>query len=175
MAIKYNKQGVKKDRRVFSSGPRDLQRKQKQMQESIIDVDQSELLKQLNLQIKLLKDQLNSSVVSDEKLNEEISTAIKKETAKHRERINELENKNNILKSTIENKDVLIEQLKQIKVVDTEKSNYVESEIEQVFVDPIEKDIKPVESHIEVGTSLTIGKKDVADKVSKLKNLLGKM
>lgn len=172
MGFTYNKKSSK-DRLILPRGPRDLQRRQ--LQQASVDEPQTELLESLRSQIKLLQDQLDSSAVSDKELNDEIADVIKKETAKHRERINILENENSVLKSTIQNSEMLIEQLKQIKMVDTESSVYNEPEIDPVFVDPIEKDLEPIESHIEVETELTIGKKDISDKVSKLKELLGKM
>ena len=172
MGLTYNKKGSK-DRLILPRGPRDLQRRQ--LQQASVDGSQEELLESLRSQIKLLQDQLNSSTVSDKELNDEIADVIKKETAKHRERINILENENSVLKSTIQNSEILIGQLKQIKMVDTESSVYNDPEIDPVFVDPIEKDLEPVESHIEVETGFTMGKKDISDKVSKLKDLLGKM
>lgn len=175
MAITYNKKGTK-DRLILPRGPRDLQRRQ--LQKENVSEPQNELLEALNSQIQLLQEQLNSSKVSDDKVNEEVSEVIKKETAKQRERINELEKENSILKSKIENSDVLIEQLKQIKIVDNRgSSDYDDSgiEIEDVFIDPIEKDIDPIESHIDIDTSLTLDRKDMSDKANKLKALLGKM
>ena len=172
MGLTYNKKS-NKNRLILPRGPRDLQRKQ--LQQVSVNEPQTELLESLRAQIKLLQNQLDSSAVSDKELNDEIATVIKKETAKHRERINKLENENNILKSTIQNSEILIEQLKQIKTVVTESSVYDEAEIDPVFVDPIEKDLKPLESHIKTDTEFTADKKDISNKVNKLKELLGKM
>lgn len=172
MGLTYNKKSSK-DRLILPRGPRDLQRRQ--LQQVSVTEPQTGLLESLRAQIKLLQDQLASSAVSDKELNDEIATVIKKETAKHRERINELEKENEVLNAKIENAGVLIEQLKQIKMVDAEIFTYNESEIAPVFVDPIEKDMDPIESNIEVGTSLTVGKESMNDKVNKLKDLLGKM
>jgi len=174
MGIKYNKSKGTKDRLILPRGPRDLQRRQ--LQQASVEEPKAELLESLRAQIKLLQAQLDSNVVSDKELNDEIATVIKKETAKHKERINELETENSILKSTIQNSEILIEQLKQIKIADS-KLEVVDVErpkIEEAFIDPIEKDFDSVESHIETKETIGMSKEDVVDKVSKLKKLLGK-
>ena len=173
MGIKYNKSKGTKDRLILPRGPRDLQRRQ--LQQVSVDDHKAELLESLRAQIKLLQDQLDSNVISDKGLNDEIAIVIKKETAKHRERINKLENENKILESKIQNSDILIEQLKQIKITDTENSVYDGSEPETIFIDPIEKNLDPIESHIDIDTSFTVGKEVMSGKVNKLKELLGKI
>ena len=105
---------------------------------------------------------------------------LKKIVKKHEETIRTLENDVIQLKGSIENKDVLIEQLKQIKVVaPAEKSDtvtdYDEVEIDPVFIDPIEKDFEPLEEHLDIDTTLTVAKKGMNEKVMKLKEMLGKM
>lgn len=159
-----------------SGGPRDLQRKQ--LQREGIDGLQIELLESLHAQIKLLKDQLNSSSESDKDFNDEVSNIIKKETAKHRKRINELEKENEILQAKIQNSDVLIEQLKQIKVVDSSvRPDEPEPDrpvIEEIFVDPIENELDVTESHIKTEETIGAGKEAMLDQVFKLKKLLGK-
>lgn len=174
MGLTYNKKS-NKDRLILPRGPRDLQRRQ--LQQANVDEPQTELLESLRAQIKLLQNQLDSSAVSDKELNDEIADVIKKETAKHRERINVLENENSVLKSTIQNSEILIEQLKQIKIADS-KLEMVDTErpkIEEAFIDPIERDFDNVESHIETKETVGMSKKDVTDKVGKLKKLLGKV
>ena len=173
MGLTYNKKSSK-DRLILPRGPRDLQRRQ--LQQASVDGSQEELLESLRSQIKLLQDQLNSSTVSDKELNDEIADVIKKETAKHRERINILENENSVLKSTIQNSEILIEQLKHLNIADS-KPEVVDTErpkIEEAFIDPIERDFDSVESHIETKETVGMSKKDVTDKVGKLKKLLGK-
>ena len=173
MGLTYNKKSSK-DRLILPRGPRDLQRRQ--LQQASVGESQAELLESLRVQIKLLQDQLDSSAVSDKELNDEIADVIKKETAKHRERINVLENENSVLKSTIQNSEILIEQLKHLNTVDA-KPEMVDTErpkIEEAFIDPIEKDFDSVESHIETKETVGMSKEDVIDKVDKLKKLLGK-
>lgn len=173
MGLTYNKKSSK-DRLILPRGPRDLQRRQ--LQQADVGSSKTELLDSLRAQIKLLQEQLKSSTVSDKELNDEIATVIKKETAKHIERINILENENILLKTKIENSEILIEQLKQIKVADA-KQVTIDTErpkIEESFIDPIEKDFNNVESHIETKETVGMSKEDVVDKVGKLKKLLGK-
>jgi hypothetical protein len=170
MPINYNKP---KDRLIFSRGPRDLQRKQ--LREANSDPTQIELIESLQAQIKLLKEQHTS--ISDEKVNNEIIKVVKEETIKYKEQINELKLENSKLKDFIHNKDILIEQLKQINlnpdsVTITAESN--RPKIEESFIDPIEKDLNNIESHIETKETIGMSKEDIDGKVEKLKKLLGK-
>ena len=173
MAIKYNKPKNTKNRLIFPRGPRDLQRRQ---QQADVGGSQTELLEALRAQINLLQEQLNSSAVADEKLNDEVSAIIKEETAKHKKRINQLENENEVLKAKIENSDVLIGQLRQLKTANIiqERMDFERPKIEAAFIDPIEINLNDVESHIKTEEVAGSGKKEMSDKVSKLKKLLGK-
>jgi hypothetical protein len=169
MPINYNKP---KDRLIFPRGPRDLQRKQ--LREANTDPTQAELIKSLQEQIKLLKEQPTSIV--DEKINDEIIKVVKEETIKYKEQIDKLELENNKLKDSLNNKDILIEQLKRINLnsgVEIDES--FKPVIDPVFIDPIEKEFKTVESHIKIEKVSSVGKEDTLDKVNKLKTLLGKV
>ena len=173
MGITYNKS---KDRLILPRGPRDLQRRQ--LQETNVGEAQSELLESLRDQIKLLQEQLDSSAVSDKELNDDIAEVIKKETAKHRKRIDKLENENDKLNAAIQNSDVLIEQLKQIKTIPVTNQYDTVSDrpkIEEAFIDPIEKEFDGIESHIKTEETIGLDKKDMLDKADKLKKLLGKV
>ena len=171
MVITYNKKP--KDRILFSSGPRDLQRKQLQKNEVHV-----ELLESLQSQIKLLKKQLEQTSISDSKLNDEIAAAIKDETSKYKEQIIKLENENTRLKDSVQNKDILIEQLKNLKSsvdnVEEDVGYAYRPKIETTLIDPIEKDLAGAESHIKIEQLTLKGKDNMSDKVSKLKKLLGK-
>lgn len=175
MAIKYNKSKNTKNRLILPRGPRDLQKRQQQQAD--ISGPQTELLEALRAQINLLQEQLNSSSIADEKLNDEVSAIIKEETAKHKKRINQLENENEVLKAKIGNSDVLIGQLRQLKTdnVIQERVDFERPKIEAAFIDPIEKDIKEVEDHIKTEEFIGDGKEAMTSKVDKLKQLLGKI
>lgn len=166
MGINYNKKNITKDRQIFSRGPRDLQRKQRQE----VSVDNK-----LQKQIELLNKQLKKAPLTGEQIDEEIIKAVKEETVKYREQINKLENEIIKLKDIINNKEILIEQLKKIPAgavkIETESDR---PKIIEVFIDPIEKDLKNIESHIETKETVGMSKEDVAGKVDKLKKLLGK-
>lgn len=169
MPINYNKP---KDRLIFPRGPRDLQRKQ--LREATTDPTQIELIESLQEQIKLLKEQPTS--MSDEKVNDEIIKVVKEETVKYKEQINKLELENSKLKDSLNNKDILIEQLKRINLnsgVETDES--FKPVIDPVFIDPIEKEFKSVESHVRTEKVSGAGKEETLDKVNKLKALLGKV
>ena len=174
--MNYNKKP--KDRILFSSGPRDLQ--QKQLQKSTTNDVSAELLESLQSQIKLLKEQLEQTTISDSKLNDEIADTIKNETRKYKEQLVELESENIRLKDSIQNKDILIEQLRNLKSLEnvkttTEDKDPDRPEIETKLIDPVEKDLGGAESHIKI-EQLTLKEKDnMSDKVGKLKKLLGKM
>ena len=169
MPINYNKP---KDRLIFPRGPRDLQRKQ--LREANTDPTQVELIESLQAQIKLLKEQPTSIV--DEKINDEIIKVVKEETIKYKEQINKLELENNKLKDSLNNKDILIEQLKRISSSAVEASPVSDRpEIEESFIDPIEKDLNNVESHIDTEETIGMSKEDMTGKVDKLKKLLGKI
>jgi translation initiation factor 2B subunit (eIF-2B alpha/beta/delta family) len=169
MPINYNKP---KDRLIFPRGPRDLQRKQ--LREANTDPTQIELIESLQAQIKLLKEQPTS--MSDEKINNEIIKVVKEETIKYKEQIDKLELENNKLKDSLNNKDILIEQLKRISSSAVEASPVSDRpEIEESFIDPIEKDLNNVESHIDTEETIGMSKEDMTGKVDKLKKLLGKI
>lgn len=175
MTIEYNKPKKRKDRIILPRGPRDLQRRQTQEVKS--GSDNTKLLENLNEQIQNLQGQLNSGSIDNESLDEKIMVAIKKETAKYKERIVELEGEINILKSNIENKDILIEQLKQVRV-DVTSEAVVDLDIpviEETFIDPIEKELEVVTSHIKNEETIGAGKEVMNDQVAKLKKLLGKV
>lgn len=203
MTITYNKK-FPANKYLSSGGPRDQQRRQAQefrgTSITVPNVDQMELIVSLKAQVELLKRQATTKGLTGEQVDEEIIKAVKEETAKHRkyvkdlkkivkkyeETVRTLENDVIQLKGSIENKDVLIEQLKQIKVVapaekfdtdtDTDTvADYDEVEIDPVFIDPIEKDFEPLEEHLDIDTTLTVTKKGMNEKVGKLKALLGKM
>ena len=172
MPINYNKP---KDRLIFPRGPRDLQRKQ--LQKANIDPTQVELIESLQAQIKLLKEQPTSIV--DEKVNDEIIKVVKEETIKYKEQIDKLELENSKLKDSLNNKDILIEQFKQLKQINLNTSIETDESfkpvIDPVFIDPIEKEFKSVESHVRTEKVSGAGKEETLDKVNKLKALLGKV
>lgn len=195
MAITYNKK-LPANKYLSSGGPRDQQRRQLRefKSEPSISTDQSELIVSLKAQVGLLKKQAQTTTkgLTGEQIDEEIIKAVKEETAKHRKYVKELkkvvkkheasirvlENEAIQLKGAIENKDILIEQLKQIKVAapaEKSESVYDEIGIDPVYVDPIEKDFEPLEEHLDIDTTLTVTKKGMNEKVGKLKALLGKM
>lgn len=175
MAINYNKKT--KDRRIFSSGPRDLQRKQ--LQKSTTDETQVKLLESLQFQIKLLKEQLEKNSIPDNVLNDEIVETIKKETSKYKEQVVKLKNENTRLKDSIQNKNILIEQLRKLNswelVKAAEDKDPDRPKIETTLIDPVEKDLDGAESHIKTEQLILKEKDNMSDKVSKLKKLLGKM
>lgn len=174
MPIPYKKP-YSQGRRSTSGGPRDQQRRQSQ--ESLIVYDQNDLIESLKEQIKLLKNRQETKLFTNKQIDDEIIKVVKEETVKYKERITELENENNVLKNNLQNKDALIEQLKQVKNLDNEvvieKSG--RPKMEKAFVDPIEKDFNDVELHIETKETVGMSKEDVAGKVDKLKKLLGKV
>ena len=174
MTIKYNKPKNTKNRLIFPRGPRDLQRRQ---QQADVGGSQTELLEALRAQINLLQEQLNSSAVADEKLNDEVSAIIKEETAKHKKRINQLENENEVLKAKIENSDILIGQLKQIKTSTVAEQEFKQDRprIKESFIDPIENDFEGVESNIKIEQLTLKESTTTSNKVNKLKKLLGKV
>jgi len=167
MGINYNKKSIIKDRQIFSRGPRDLQRKQQE--ESSFNITN-----ELREQIKYLNEQLKKT--SNEQIDHEIIKGVKEETIKYKEKINKLENEVSKLKDIIENKDVLIEQLKQIKEISSGAVIKPDRPIiEEVFIDPIDTDFDDVESYIKTKETVGMNKEDVDRKVDKLKKLLGKM
>lgn len=166
MGINYNKKNIIKDRQIFSRGPRDLQRKQ---QEAPFD-------NELREQIKHLNEQLKKAPITNEQIDLEIIKGVKEETIKYKEKINKLENEVSKLKDIVQNKEILIGQLKQIKEISP--SVVIEPDrpvIEESFIDPIEKDFEDVESYIKTDESIGMNKEIVAGKVNKLKKLLGTM
>ena len=166
MGINYNKKNIIKDRQIFSRGPRDLQRKQ---QEAPFD-------NELREQIKHLNEQLKKAPITNEQIDLEIIKGVKEETIKYKEKINKLENEVSKLKDIVQNKEILIGQLKQIKEISP--SVVIETDrpvIEESFIDPIEKDFEDVESYIKTDESIGMNKEIVAGKVNKLKKLLGTM
>lgn len=175
MPITYKKP-YNQGRRSASGGPRDQQRRQ--LQTSLVDQNQTDLIGSLKEQIKLLKNQPEIKSFTNEQIDDEIIKAVKEETVKYRERIKELENENNMLKINIQNKETLIEQLKQIKktvAVAETKSESDRPKIEVSFIDPIEKDFENVEAHIKTEEVAGAGKENMLDKAAKLKKLLGKV
>jgi TolA-binding protein len=175
MPIPYKKPYTQ-GKRSASGGPRDQQRRQ--LQEVLISQNQIDLVDSLKAQIKLLKDQPETKPFTDEQIDDEIIKAVKEETVKYRERINELENENSMLKINIQNKEILIEQLKQVKgsmgIIETENEPD-RPKIKTSFIDPIEKDFGNVETHIKTKEVAGDGKENMFDKAAKLKKLLGKV
>ncbi len=195
MAITYNKQIVKKDRSIQSRGPRDHQKAQKSN-----ELVSNNLIAELKEQVALLtQEQTNGrkSGFTNEQLDEEIIKAVKAETRELDSVITELKSKIKYieeehikecesLKQTydreveslrilLKDKDDFIAQLKQTKIVTNDgKENNNFDDIDPVFVDPIEEDFTPLEEHVNVDTDLIITKKDIDNKVGKLKKLLGK-
>lgn len=168
MGINYNKKNIIKDRQIFSRGPRDLQRKQ---QEAPFD-------NELREQIKHLNEQLKKAPITNEQIDLEIIKGVKEETVKYKEKINKLENEVSKLKDIVQNKEILIEQLKQIKEISPDAVK-IETKpdrpiIEEVFIDPIDTDFGDVESYIKTKETVGMNKEDVDRKVGKLKKLLGK-
>jgi hypothetical protein len=172
MPIPYKKPYTQGKRSV-SGGPRDQQRRQ--LQEVLISQNQIDLVDSLKAQIKLLKDQPETKTLTNEQIDDEIIKAVKEETVKYRELIRNLELENDKLKNKLENKNILIEQLKEISSCAVEVQPVSgRPEIEPTFIDPIEKEFKSMESHIKIEEVSNIGKDDMINKVTKLKELLGK-
>ncbi|MCK4527512.1 hypothetical protein KAW18_09095, partial [candidate division WOR-3 bacterium] len=73
-------------------------------------------------------------------------------------------------------KNILIEQLREISSRAVEVQSISDRpEIKPIFIDPIEKEFKSVESHIKIEEVSNTGKDDTVNKVTKLKELLGKV
>lgn len=193
MGIPYNKT---KDRRIITTGPRDHQLRHSL---GLVKSDQSSLIEELRSQIKVLTDRLEQKpVFTNEQVNNEISNAIKEETAFLKEKfaseISLLKEEIVNLKRIIDNKNKFIEELisgesntmnklssKLAELVNTGNhvSTYCESvdrpAMNTVFVDPIDKAIE-VETHIDIKEiSSTVKKKDLDEKTKKLRNILGKL
>lgn len=170
MPIPYKKP-YNQGRRSTSGGPRDQQ--QRQLQVASVDQDQIDLIASLKEQIKLLK---NTSQFTNEQINDEIIKVVKEETIKYKEQVDKLKSENDKLKNELENKNILIEQLKEISPRAVEVQSISDRpEIKPIFIDPIEKEFKSVESHIKIEEVSNTGKEDTLDKVNKLKTLLGKV
>lgn len=173
MPIIYKKP-YSQGRRSTSGGPRDQQRRQ--LQASLINQEQVDLIKSLKEQIKLLKNQSETKLFTNEQMDIEIIKVVKEETVKYKEEVDELKNEVSKLKDVIQNKDILIEQLKQIKDVSSGPAIKLDRPtIEKTFIDPIEKDFRNIETHIKTKDIVGMSSKDVAGKVDKLKKLLGKI
>lgn len=118
MGLRYNKEYVSKDRRIQTSGPRDMQRRLASISNSPPEVDHS-LIMELRSTIRDLQEQIkvksNGSKESftAEQVNEEIIKAVKAETYelkdKYEAKIKQLEmdrvDLNNKIKSIVEEKD----------------------------------------------------------------------
>jgi TolA-binding protein len=173
MPIPYKKPYTQ-GKRATSGGPRDQQRRQ--LQDFLVDQNQIDLIDSLKEQIKLLKDTPKVSQFTDEQIDNEIVKAVKEETIKYRELIKDLESENDKLKNELENKNILIEQLREISSRAVEVQSISDRpEIKPIFIDPIEKEFKSVESHIKIEEVSNTGKDDTVNKVTKLKELLGKV
>jgi len=187
VAIEYNK---KKDRVVYGGGPRDLQRKQQQLQavsnpefyESII-TDLKDQLKDVTAELMKrgpydpskkftaeefdaeLNKQAAELIINADKLKVENKT-LAEDLGQAIEKIKELEIK-------LESKDEVITALKsrsvgegEVFIEDTDRP-----EMETVFIDPTEVGQNKMKSHINVKD--TDSKEDVNSKVNKLKGLIG--
>ena len=186
MALKYNKQIIKKDRSIQTRGPRDHQIAQS------IDNASIGIISELKSQIIDLQGRLgkaNSSDLTDEELDAEIINAVKSETKILNTTISELKDKIMSIKEMylqeieslrvlLKDKDVFIDQLKVNKTNKTNNSitHLVldRPELEEHFIDPIEKEKNiNLESHISID-KVQSEKKVLDDKVEKLKKLLNK-
>jgi hypothetical protein len=153
MGMTYNKEIVKKDRRIMPSGPRDRQRKmQMEMQGSSGD---SGLIAELRSQIKELKDAAKQEAkvigYTAEQVNEEITKALKEE-------LDKVHNKYNKQKEELISKlDFLVKEempkLKKANALLEQEKNQLHIEVELY-----KKDIKNLEDNL-------------AEKVSELKEL----
>jgi hypothetical protein len=196
--MKYDKVvPTKKNRLLSASGPRDIQRRQ------ILGV-QSELVDELKTQVTMLQEQVVkslSSVSSDckytaEQVNEAVINAVKSEVeslkSKYESMINGLEMENKILRETnirlssrsengnnlteaqlqkiISTAMVQISENKQIEIIEETKR----PKIETVFIDPLDnRNVNEMETHIKVKEDHS-SKEKMNDKLSKLKNIMGK-
>ena len=187
MGIRYNKEYTPRNKRLNIAGPRDRQLKQAPSAAQGID---TELVEALKNQIVSLQEQLAKSSTkgyTNEQVNNMLAKVVKEETKKLNDEIASL-------KGIIKNKDELITTLKSqtadynkltaLLTEATKKLNsgvavseetLVESDrptMEEVFVDPSTPN-EELESHIGVDTVKGAEKKQMDDKVNKLKNLLG--
>lgn len=187
MGIRYNKDYTPRNKRLNTAGPRDRQLKQ---EPSIAQSIDTELVEALKNQIVSLQEQLAKSSTkgyTDEQVNNMLAKVVKEETKKLNDEITSL-------KEIIKNKDELITTLKsqtadynKLTVLLTEATKKLNSGVvipdepivesdrpamEEVFVDPSTSNEK-LESHIGVETVKGTEKKQMDDKVNKLKNLLG--
>ena len=186
MGITYNKKDIIKNRRLMTTGPRDMQRKNKM---GFAEESQAELIKEFKEQVRTLQDKLsqeprsNSGLFTPEQVDDEIIKAVQSETSSlkidYERKIKkiELENvelKNEIirLKEKIDSKDELIQQLKETPTIYDEKDDD-RPQIETVFVDPLERVEKEVESYITVEDVTPDQKEDMFEKVGRLKELIG--
>ena len=183
MGIVYNKKLVTKDRSIMPTGPRDRQRKHNS--DALL-----EIIADLRAEIKELRNKLGTMPTTNstgeytvEQVNEEIEKAVKDETKKLRLDIADLKNK--LLHSKEEVKDLrlslkeerdYIKQLKSVTGSATVESSVIERrpEIRPVYVDPIEEVSEVSTKKFKAETVVKNNNGQLADKVSKLKNLLGK-
>ena len=145
--------------------------------------------KEFKEQVRTLQDKLsqeprsNSGLFTPEQVDDEIIKAVQSETSSlkidYERKIKkiELENvelKNEIirLKEKIDSKDELIQQLKETPTIYDEKDDD-RPQIETVFVDPLERVEKEVESYITVEDVTPDQKEDMFEKVGRLKELIG--
>lgn len=170
MALRYNKQIIKKDRTIQSRGPRDHQVSQ------IVNSSSESLVFELRTIISRLQTELdevkNSKATA---LDSEIISIVKEETEGLNKIILNLKDEIKTLRVLLKDKDDFIAQLKNSTcgTSSTVHSNSLQRpEIEKQYIDPIENN-STVESHIIVDKVVSSDKEFLKDKISKLKKLQG--
>jgi predicted RNase H-like nuclease (RuvC/YqgF family) len=198
----YKKEHVKPDgRRLISSGPRDAQKRLKNIDQYPVDA-----IQELKKEIKRLSDELRERPViggftgeqMDEEIRKVVSESIKNIKETTSKEIKELKSK---LKKSKENEETLLKKLEDIEKAKNDNITKLLKEqveklenlsipttikyeeilvdtgrpqIEADFIDPLEKYAgEGLELHINVEDIPSNEKEDVFEKVDKLKQLIG--
>lgn len=201
--MEYRKETkIKYGKVINRSGPRDLQKRTASNTVDKAIVNELRLqIKELTKELQKRKD--NKNIITPEQLDaeitKEVTIALESVKKEYEIIINDLKNKVTSLKERIESKNELIEILKSKKdnsidgakiaeivsneihknsgsIKDLKLTGEERPQIENVFIDPLEKDAgDELESHINIKDISFDEKEKMANKVDKLKNLLGSL
>lgn len=186
--MKYEKEYMRGDgRRLLRGGPRDMQRRQKLMEQQ--SYEDAALIEVLRDEINNLKSELSNRPKSKgngeftaEELNEEVNKAVASTISeledKHKKEIDKLKIKLVKLETQLENKDSMIKELKDLLSSHGARTTVPAEEddrpkMDEPFIDPLEEGAGDnLEAHLKSNDSEE--EEDMNDKVSKLKNIMGK-